>query len=251
MIRPCSGLFLSFGMLLFIADPAVSSPTPAAQYRGSRSEIGLLPLEVAQIQREADYTREHNPYFNPTVGMIAIGIGALLGLAWFFGGERASQLRGDPVPSRVRSRLDRLDGARLAVLAATRASKSVGSDAELSAEKTLYDRLAADVDEVLDKVRRDLLLNLVDEDFLVPALDELTDRAHALSFRLRRIAPVRSMISDEKTSLQLGHATLARVSRGWERVLSAEPQKMTTIRQLNAMRWPSWSRIAEPSRRPV
>ncbi len=245
--RPCHGIFLGFGMLLLAIVPATASLAVSMQAQGRRAILRLPLLDIAQIQREADYTRDpRNAYFNPTYGLIALGIGALFGLAWLFGGAPAARLRGDPVPSRVRTRLDRLDGARLAVLAAVRAAKACRAEAELTAEQAIYDRLAADADEVLDKVRRDLLLNLVDEDFLVPALDALSERARTLSFLLQRWAPVRVPSGDAA----IGHGTLAAINRGWERVLSGESPKMATIRHSSAIRWPAWSRIDMPPRRP-
>jgi hypothetical protein len=251
MIRLRTGLVLCIGMFLLAIVPAPPSRAIAMQGEGRRSTIGILPLEIAQIQRDADYTKSDHPYFNPTFGLIALGIGALLGLGWLLGADTASRLRGDPVPSRIRTRLDRLDSATLAVLASVRAAKSHRPEAELAAEKALYDRLATDIGEVLDKVRLDLLLNFVDEGYLVPALDELSARARSLSFELRRLAPVRSMVGDEKTGLPLGPGLLSRINRGWERVFSPESAKMTTIRQLNAMRWPAWSRIETARRGPA
>jgi hypothetical protein len=251
MIRPRTGLVLGIGMLLLTIVPALPARAIATQGEGRRATIGLLPLEVAQIQRDADYTRGDHIYFNPTFGLIALGIGALLGVAWLLGADTASRLRGDPVPSRIRSRLDRLDSATLAVLASVRAAKAHRPEAELTAEKALYDQLATEIGELLDKVRLDLLLNFVDEGYLVPALENLSVRARNLSFELRRRAPVRSMVGDEKTSLALGHGLLSHINRGWERVFSPEPAKMMTIRQLNAMRWPAWSRIEAARRGPA
>jgi hypothetical protein len=239
-------------MLLLALAPATPSLALAMQGQGRRPFVGLLQLDIAQIQREADYMRDPtNAYFNPTYGLIALGLGAFFGLAWLFGSEPAARLRGDPVPSRVRTRLDRLDGARLAVLAGIRAAKAYRAEAALAAEQALYDRLAADADDVLDKLRRDLLLNLVDEDFLVPALDALSERARSLSFRLQRLAPVRAPSGDAAAGLAIGHGTLAAINRGWERVFSGESPKMATIRHSSAMRWPAWSRIDIPPRRPV
>lgn len=250
MTGPRHGLLMGIGMLLLVVVPATPSQALSLQPQGRRSSLGLLLLDVAQLQREADYSRDQqNAYFNPTYGLIALGIGAILGLAWYFGGDPASRLRGDPLPSRLRNRLDRLDSAGFAVLAGVRAAKSLKPEPELFEEKRLYDRLAADIDEVLDKMRRDLLLNLVDEDFLVPALDRLSERAQDLAFRLRRIAPVRSPVGD-KTGLPFGHGRLAQINRGWERVFSSESPKMATIRHSSAMRWPAWSRIEAPPRRP-
>lgn len=244
------GLFLGIGMLAVAIVPA--TPSLAFSMQGRRAVLGLPLLDIAQIQREADYTRDQrNPYFNPTYGLIALGIGALLGLVWLFGSEPAARLRGDPVPSRVRTRLDRLDGARLAVLAAVRAAKAHRSEAELAAEKALYEELAADTDEVLDKMRRDLLLNLVDEEVLIRALDSLTERARGLSFRLQRLAPVSAPGFELPPGAAAGQGTLAAIHRGWERVFSNESPKMATIRHSGAMRWPAWSRIDVPPRRPA
>lgn len=242
MTRPRPSLLLCIGMFLLASAPATPLLALAPSGHGHRAMIGLLPLEVAQIQRDADYNREgRNAYFNPTYGLIALGIGAIIGLTWFLGAEPASRLRGDPMPSRIRNRLDLLDNARLEALAAVRAGKSRGLD--LTKEKALYDQLARDVGEVLDKMRRDLLLNIVDEAYLAPALDALDDRARSLSARLRRLAPVPSSMSYERNTVPFRHGALARITRSWERVFSRDPAKMTTIRELNAMRWPSWSRI--------
>jgi hypothetical protein len=250
MTGPRCGVLLRMGMLLLALLPAAPSLALSSQAHGRRSVFGLPLLDIAQLQRDADYTRGGpNAYFNPTYGLIALGIGALFGLAWLFGGEPFSRLRGDPVPSRIRNRLDRLDSTRLTIFAAVRAARARRPDTELAEEKALYDRLAADAGEVLDKARQDLLLNLVDESFLVPALDGLNDRAQSLSFRLRRIAPVGSPARNGGIAVEPAFVGFSRINRGWERVFSAESPKMATVRQLRAMHWPSWSRI-DVARRP-
>lgn len=244
-------MLLGIGVLLLAIVPATPSLALSMQAQGRRA-LGLPLLDIARAQREADYTRDpHNAYFNPTYGLIALGIGALFGLAWLLGSEPVARLRGDPVPSRIRTRLDRLDSARLAVLAGVRAAKAHRAESELAEEQALYERLATDTDEVLDKVRRDLLLNLVDEEFLVPALDALSDRARSLSFRLRRLAPVHAPTQDMTTGFGTGRGTFAAINRGWERVLSSESPKMATVRHASTMRWPAWSRIDVPTRRPA
>ncbi len=250
MIRPPTRLFVCIGILLLALVPATPSLAFSTQGQGHRPMLGQLPLDIAQIQRDADYTRDDKSYFNPTFGLIALGVGALLGLAWFFGGDPAARLRGDPVPSRLRNRLDRLDSARLAVLAGVRAAKALAPEPALSEEKLIYDRLAADTDAVLDKMRRDLLLNQVDEEFLVPALDRLAERARGLSVRLARIAPVRSPVDFYKSRPSVGQGPFSRINRSWERVFSGESPKMATIRHASAMRWPSWPSIEAPPRKP-
>jgi hypothetical protein len=211
---------------------------------------GLLLLDAAQVLQATDYSKKYiSDYFNPTYGLIALGLGAIFGLAWLLGGEPVARLRGDPVPRRVRSRLDRLDATRLTVLAGIRAARASQPEPDLVEPKALYERLAGEIDEVIDKVRRDLLLNFVDEAYLVPALDALCDRARALSSRLRRIAPARSVAGDDGTGLTPSRGLLARVDRGWERAVTAELPKMPTLRQIDEMRWPVWSRIAAAPRR--
>jgi hypothetical protein len=232
------------GIFIF-ASLSLLAPAPLA------SSWGLPLLEIAQIQREADYVGTEHLYFNPTFGLVALGIGAVFGLAWLLGGEPAARLRGDPVPSRIRGRLDRLDSATLAVLAAVRAAKAQRPEAELEQEKATYDRLAKEVGELLDKVRLDLLLNFVDDGLLVVRLDDLFTKVQDFSFQLRRLAPVKSIVADPTATLPLGHSLIARIGRGWERVLSPGSAKMTTIRQLNTMRWPAWSRIETAQRGPI
>lgn len=251
MARVSARLALCLGMFILLGCPAAWALAPSSPSRTWQTApvsvrprlAGFSLLQVAPIQREADYTKERKAYVLHTTGLIALGLGLGFILVWRFGLDLALRLRGDPLPKRVRTRLDRLESVRLSVIASVRACKAQSVELESSEEKQAYERLAAAAGSMLDKVRRDLLLNFVDEDFLVPELEDLIDRGQALSFRLRRLAPVPSPEASEKGLAQSGWTTLDRINRGWERVLAGKAAKLTTIQQLNAMRWPLWSSL--------
>lgn len=226
-----------FALVLPEASAAFDSESVSARSAASTTVMPFLPLEVAEIQREADYTRDENAYHIHTTGLVALGIGLTLILGWLFGVDLALRLRGDPLPRRVRVRLDRLDTVRLGVLAAVRACKRHKQDFELTAEKRAYEQLSSASDDLLDKMRRDLRLNFVDEVYLVSELDELIDRSRTLTYELRRLAPV----PQKEDPVAAGF--LYRINRGWERVFSSSSTKFTTIQQLLSMRWPSWSSL--------
>lgn len=251
MTRVAAGLLLGMGLFVswLAPSPVLSSPAPGQQGempRASlpRSIVGFLPLEIARVQRDADYTKDQNAYFNPIFGLVTLGLGLSLIAIWIFGVDFVLKFRGDPLPPRIRTRLDHLDAVKLSVVASARASKTCKRDFELIAEKQAYDELAAAADAVLDKIRQDLRLNSIDEAFLVPKLEDLIDRGRSLSFQLRRIAPVQTTQADRAAILQFGWASFYRINRGWERVFAGQ-SKLTTIQQLSALRWPLWSRLED------
>jgi len=109
---------------MLLLETGLTTPTHATSMLAGASHPGLdLPLlRVAQGRYDGDHSKVYtNDYFDPSYGLI------VLGLTWFFGG--------DPVPSRVRTRLHRLDSAQLAVLAGVRSANSDWPETELAQEK--------------------------------------------------------------------------------------------------------------------
>jgi hypothetical protein len=252
MTRFLASLILCLGMVLLSNRPAAAASASSMPSRTSRLAfvtaaspplLGFLSLEIeiAPIQRDADYIHgtDHRPH---RFGIIAFGLGVSLILLWLFGVEPALKFRGDPLPRHIRSRLDQLDLIRLSVLAAVRACRKQKDDSELSEEKRLYEEIRAASDVTFDKIRRDLRLNFVDEENIVPVLDDLIARGQGLSLELRRLAPVPAA-EDKFVALPFGAGTLQRINRGWERVFAGSAARLTMIEQISSMRWPPWTSL--------
>jgi hypothetical protein len=249
MARISAGLTLCLGLFILLgrfATPGLDSwhgrkPQQVAVNLAVRPRLaGFLPLEVAQIQREADYTKDQNSYLPHTTGLIAMGLGLGTILIWRFGLELAQKLRGDPLPKTVRGRLDRLEPIRMSIIALVRIGSAKAPNLDVSEEKAAYEELSIATDHVLDKIRQDLRLNFVDEEALVPALDALIDQGQSLLIRLRRLASASMAREDARRIFPAGSGGFDRINRGWERVLAGKNAKLTTIQQLYAMRWPPW-----------
>lgn len=251
MTRPsCLLLWASIGLFAAFASPfawaAGDAPPKAAVAVGATQSPDKLSTEDANpvgawsaYDKEPNFNREH------TVGEIAIGVAVALVLAWIFGFKLVLRMRGgDVFPAPVRDRLDRLDAARLAAVASAWRLKSRKPDAELLDEKQLYEGLAAEANAALDKARQDLKLNSVDAEFLIPEIDALIARAKALSTRLQSEQLPQASSANRGEAFKFLWAAVNRINRGWElAVARGKELKLVAIAQLNAMRWPSWSRL--------
>lgn len=207
------------------------------------------PAALDPMESQSYYDRERAAITDHRSGEIAIGLSFALAFIWIFGFELALKFRGDIFPSQVRSRLDRLDAARLLAMAYAWGLKSRKQESELSDEKQLYDALAAAANAALDKARQDLKLNSVDEEFLIPEIDGLVARAKALSSELQTTEPGEASAADRGGATRFILASINRINRGWERAVARGAKlKLVAIDQLNAMRWPSWSRLDGPIR---
>ncbi|WOJ90617.1 hypothetical protein RZS28_04810 [Methylocapsa polymorpha] len=246
----CSSIGL-FGALSFtapLAGEAQDHPTATVAATGpTTSHDRSSPPNLDPNDARLDYRRELEALNDHTIGEIAIGLSFALAFIWIFGFELALKLRGDIFPSKVRARLDRLDAARLSAIASAWGLKSRKDESELLDEKQLYEALAAAANAALDKARQDLKLNSVDEEYLIPEIDGLIARAKDLSSRLRTKEPAQASAADRGEASRFIWASINRINRGWERALaSGQKLKLITIDQLNALRWPSWSRLEGP-----
>jgi len=246
----CSSIGL-FGAASFAAPLAGEAqdhrPGTVAPAGATTSHDKSSPPKLDPDDPRLDYRRELAALNDHTIGEIAIGLSFALAFIWIFGFELALKFRGDIFPSKVRSRLDRLDAARLSAIASAWRLKSRKDESELFDERRLYEALAAAANAALDKARQDLKLNSVDEEYLILELDGLIARAKDLLSRLRTTELAQASGADRGEASRFIWASINRINRGWERALaSGQKLKLITIDQLNALRWPSWSRLDGP-----
>lgn len=221
-----------FGVVLLASaqsGPALARDAPA-------------PPQSEVLQHYSDYTKDQTVYLNHDVEEVALSLFLASVAIWAFGFELVLKPRGDPLPSNLRERLDRLDGARLAVRALALGTKACKPERELVFEARAYDEIAASANALLTKARGALITNAVDDASLAPEIEALIARVGELSVRLKKMQPDHLSPAEVGDRIRFGWGFFNRVNRGWRRAF-ARRKRLKTIEQLNGMRWPTWAEI--------
>ncbi len=249
--------------LLIMSPAGVSAPRAAAAvpdvlvYARDAGEDNAYPVkagdasddppesELDPIQAQADYTREAASPHSHFLDYVALFLGLAAVLLWLFGSGLVLRLRGDILPLRIKTRLDRLDAHRLAIAASLRSLAAAEPAVEWPEERRRYDGVAASANAFLETAKEGLKLGAIDDASLILELDRIVLDAEALAARLQSLAPA-PFAAAERIDLE-GLSRVQRINRNWERVFaSGELSKLITLGQLTTMRWPNWSRLATP-----
>ena len=125
--------------------------------------VALLPLQAERFDNfdnEGETTEDKQFGLSHVFAAILLSIGLLILIGWIFGWELVLRLRKDPLPARVRTYLNRLNSARLAVRSLALGAIARHRETELIEEKKLYDEIAEKADALLEKAKTDFCLNV-------------------------------------------------------------------------------------------
>lgn len=212
----------------------------------------LFPPQAKRFGNEGEWTEDKEFGLSHVFAAILLSIGALIVIGWIFGWDLVLRLRNDPLPARLRTYLNRLDSARLAVQRLALRAMARHNELELAEERRRYDEIAEAADAVIEKAKTDFCLNALDEPFLVAEIAKLVVQSKELCTRLGAMQPTQVSAVDVEDMFKFGWASINRANRGWERVFAKDKDlKITTIAQLNDMRWLLWSTLkwtARPER---
>jgi hypothetical protein len=218
----------------FAASPAVAAAV--------KWDIGPLPLQAKIIVNEAEMTEDRQLGGSHLVPGVLLGLGLLLGGAWLYGSRLVLMFRKDPLTAKVRDQLDKLDAARIAVRNLAFGAMAAHSETDLFEVRALHDTIAERADALLDKAKSDFCLDAVDEAYFVAETERIVADCEALFEKLAALQP------DRKTRawaiVRQGPNVVARAKRSWDRAFVSDGElRMTTIAQLNQMKWPLWSAL--------
>ncbi|SFK40058.1 hypothetical protein [Methylocapsa palsarum] len=203
---------------------------------------GPLPLQAKIIVNEAEMTEDRQLGGSHLVPGILLGLGLLLGGGWLYGSRFALMFRKDPLTARVRDELDKLDAARLAVRKLAFGAMSAHSETELFDVRALHDTIAERADALLDRAKADFCLDAVDEDYFISETENIIADCKSLLEKLSELQPDRK--AGAWAVVHYGPNAVARAKRSWERAFVSDGElRMTTIAQLNQMKWPLWSAL--------
>jgi len=245
MMLFATGLANASPALAFNADALhTSMQVDLAKADAGQFHVGLLPLQAKRFGDEGQTTEDKQFGLSHVFAFILLSIGLMIGLGWIFGWELVLRLRKDPLPTRVRSALNRLDSARTTVRSLALGAIARRQETELTEEKKLYDRIAEKADALIEKAKTDFCLNAIDEPLFVAEIEALIAQSKQLCARLGALQPTGGSAVDIEDKFKFGWASINRTNRGWERVFAKDKDlKITTITQLNDMRWPLWSTL--------
>jgi hypothetical protein len=217
---------------------AAAGAVPAAV----KWDVGPLPLQARIIVNEAEMTEDHQLGGSHLVPAILLALGLLLGGGWLYGSRLALMFRKDPLTARVRDQLDKLDAARLAVRNLAFGAMAAHSETELFEIRALHDTIAERADALLDKAKADFCLDAVDEGYFVSETGRIIADCKSLFEKLAALQPDRK--AGAWTVVSYGPNVVARAKRSWDRAFVSDGElRMTTIAQLNQMKWPLWSAL--------
>ncbi len=203
--------------------------------------------KLERMQVEADYTKEVASPDTHVFDYVALSIGVVIVLVWLFGSGLVLRLRGDILPSRLKKQLDRLEALRLAIAASVKSLASAEPDAEWPEERRTYDGVATSANAFFERAKRGIKEDSMNEDSLCLELDRIVSTAERLAARLQSLTPA-PFVAAERLDVE-GLSQVQQINRNWERVfVSGEQSRLASLGQLNAMRWPNWSRLAPPPR---
>lgn len=225
------------------AAPPVGAPAGGAVAAARvKWDVGPLPLQAKFIVNEAEMTEDRQLGGSHLVPAILLGFGLLLGGGWLYGSRLALMFRKDPLTARVRDQLDKLDAARLAVRSLAFGAMAGHTETELFEVRALHDTIAERADALLDKAKSDFCLDAVDEAYFVSETERIIADCKSLFEKLAALQPDRK--AGAWTVAHYGPNVVARAKRGWDRAFASDGElRMTTIAQLNQMKWPLWSAL--------
>jgi hypothetical protein len=204
--------------------------------------IGPLPLQAKIIVNEAEMTEDRQLGGSHLVPAILLGLGLLLGGGWLYGARLALMFRKDPLTARVRDELDKLDAARIAVRNLAFGAMAAHTEKELFEVRALHDTIAERADALLDKAKADFCLDAVDEAYFVSETRRIIGDCEGLFEKLTGLQPDRKV--GAWAIVRQGPNVVARAKRSWDRAFVSDGElRVTTIAQLNQMKWPLWSAL--------
>lgn len=244
MLAICGAFGSSRAVAMAAAAPLTDELAGAPAVERVEWRAQTLPLQAKMIVNESEMTEDRQLGGSHLVPGILLSIGLLLGGGWLFGSGIALSFQKDPLTARVRNQLDRLDATRLTVRNLAFGAIAGHDDKELFDVRALHDTIAERADALLDKAKADFCLDVVDESYFAAEIDDIIAQCKVLLEKLAPLQPQRGPAAKAAGAWNNAPNAVARAKRGWDRVFAKDGElKMTTISQLNQMKWPLWSAL--------